>query len=111
MVLPAIIKGSLISKNPNTVKNRLDKIPRNVGPLIIAAGPKKKENKNQITSKRAAKDGRKGRPKMGPHPSNTGAMQKTMVNGLLSGTRGTDRRINISPIPKRISHFDSPQSD
>ena len=48
---------------------------------------------------------------MGPHPMHARAKQKTMFDGLLSGTRSTNRRINVTPVTKRITNLDSPQGD
>ena len=61
MVLFSIVKGGLVTKEPNTVQNGLNNVARKSGPFIIRTGPDKKEDKRRITNKSAAQNEGKGR--------------------------------------------------
>ena len=107
MRLSAIVKGYLITKFPNAIQNRLNKIdnnrtiPRNTGHET------KKENRNAIWNKRPRRGQkrREQRNKESPNKLHAQTIQKTMIDCLPARTGCRFIRRNVAPIAHRLTNL------
>lgn len=103
------MKGCLIPKYPNSIKNRLDNKESNSILLSMVRGPPEEEDHRDERLKRVLNQKGKDRYKIRPHPFNFYAVQKAMINCLFPIAKSSTIRVDVTPILKRIMDFDTPK--
>lgn len=103
LTLIPIMKGCLIPKYPNSIKNRLDNKESNSILLSMVRGPPEEKDHRDERLKRVLNQKGKDRYKIRPHPFNFYAVQKAMINCLFPIAKSSTIRVDVTPILKRES--------
>ena len=107
MRLSAVVKGCLITKFPNAIQNRLNKIDNNRTIPRKTGQETKKENRNAIWNKRPRRGQkrREQRNKESPNKLHAQTIQKTMIDCLPARTGCRFIRRNVAPIAQRLTNL------